>query len=130
MRYNGTMSVRGLGIDVVEIRRVREALQRNQRFAERLFTRGEIDYCESMARREIHYAARFAAKEAFFKALGTGWRLGMGWHEVEVCHDSLGKPELILSGKTAAEFRSRKLCAAHLSIAHERNVAVAVVVVE
>lgn len=117
-------------MDVVEIRRVREALDRNPRFAEKLFTDDEIRYCESMARREIHYAARFAAKEAFFKALGTGWRLGMGWHEVEVCHDSLGRPELALTGRTAVEFQRRNLRNLHLSISHERNQAVAVVVVE
>jgi holo-[acyl-carrier protein] synthase len=124
------MAVRGLGVDVVEIRRVREALERNPRFAEKLFTADEIRYCESMARRETHYAARFAAKEAFFKALGTGWRLGMGWHEVEVCHDSLGRPELALTGRTAVEFQRRNLRNLHLSISHERNQAVAVVVVE
>jgi len=117
-------------MDMVEVRRVREALERNPRFAERLFTADEISYCESMARREIHYAARFAAKEAFFKALGTGWRLGMGWHEVEVRHDPLGRPELALTGRTAVEFQRRNLCHLHLSISHERNQAVAVVVVE
>ncbi|MDY0298156.1 MAG: holo-ACP synthase [Acidobacteriota bacterium] len=124
------MALRGIGIDMVEIRRVREALDRNPHFADKLFTPGEIAYCESMARRETHYAARFAAKEAFFKALGTGWRLGMGWQEVDVRHDELGKPLLHLSGRTAEEFRRRRLRCLHLSITHERNQAVAVVVVE
>jgi len=123
------MKIRGLGIDVVDIRRVREALERNPRFAERLFTGGEISYCESMARRETHFAARFAAKEAFFKALGTGWRLGMGWQEVDVVRDTLGKPEIRLSGRTLEEFRNRGNREIHLSISHERAVAVAVVVV-
>ena len=124
------MALKGLGIDIVDIRRVLEALQRNPRFAERLFTGAEIAYCESMARREVHYAARFAAKEAFFKALGTGWRLGMGWHEVEVRRDHLGKPELILSGRTLEEFGKRGLSGNYLSISNERQLAVAVVVVE
>lgn len=124
------MAIKGMGIDVVDIRRVLEALERNPRFAERLFTSAEIEYCESMARREVHYAARFAAKEAFFKALGTGWRLGMGWNEVEVQRDHFGKPELRISGRTAEEFRKRRLSGHHLSISHERQLAVAVVVVE
>ncbi|MFN2514209.1 MAG: holo-ACP synthase, partial [Pyrinomonadaceae bacterium] len=79
-----------IGIDIIEVRRVREVLERNPRFTERVFTEAERSYCDSRGVVAAqHYAARFAAKEAALKALQTGWRGGITWHDVEIAaHDS------------------------------------------
>ncbi len=122
--------VKGIGVDIVEIKRIQQVLADNKRFAERVFAPSEIEYCETKARKAQHYAARFAAKEAFFKALGTGWRDGMGWHEIIVENDDLGKPRIQLSGKTLEVFNDRGLASIHLSISHEKIHAVAMVVLE
>ncbi len=122
--------VKGIGVDVIEVGRVRRIISRDTRFAERVFSPAEIAYCEGKHAREQHYAARFTAKEAFFKALGTGWRDGMGWTDVAVQNDSLGKPEIVLSGRAAEVFSARGLTAVHLSISHTREHAVSVVVLE
>jgi holo-[acyl-carrier protein] synthase len=122
--------LQGLGIDLIEVARVKKLVESDGRFAERVFSAAEIAYCESKHNRAQHYAARFAAKEAFFKALGTGWRDGMGWTEVAVGNDGLGKPEIVLSGRAAEVFANRGLHAIHLSISHTREHAVSVVVLE
>ncbi|HYY93646.1 MAG TPA: holo-ACP synthase, partial [Pyrinomonadaceae bacterium] len=94
-----------IGIDIIEIRRVREVLARTPRFRERVFTGGERAYCDSRgANAAQHYAARFAAKEAAFKALRTGWREGLSWHHVEVTSDDLGAPALQLGGHARTLF--------------------------
>ncbi len=122
--------VKGVGVDIVEIARIQKVLGDNSRFAERVFSPQEIEYCETKARKAQHYAARFAAKEAFFKALGTGWRDGMGWHEIIVENDELGKPKIRLAGRTLEIFEARGLQFIHLSISHEKIHAVAMVVLE
>lgn len=122
--------VKGIGVDIVEINRIQQVLADNKRFTERVFAPAEVEYCEGKARKAQHYAARFAAKEAFFKALGTGWRDGMGWHEIIVENDRLGKPQIHLSGKTLEIFQGRGLESIHLSISHEKVHAVAMVVLE
>lgn len=126
--YN--FGVQGIGIDLIEVRRIKTLIERDGRFAERIFSAAEIAYCESKHAREQHYAARFTAKEAFFKALGTGWRDGMGWIDVAVCNDELGKPEIVLSGRTAEIFVTRGLHSIQLSISHTREHAVSVVILE
>jgi len=122
--------IKGTGIDIIDIPRIKKILEKDDRFIEKVFSTTEIDYCKSKHKQEIHFAARFAAKEAFFKALGTGWRYGMRWEEVSVQNDSLGKPELKLSGATQAYFEKNKLKHIHLSISHTREYAVASVVLE
>lgn len=122
--------IKGIGVDMVEIDRVRRLIEQDPGFAERIFTRREIDYCESKFSRAQHYAARFTAKEAFFKALGTGFRDGMGWRDVEVENDELGKPQLRLAAVALRQFRRRKLKRALLSLSHTRGMAVALVVIE
>ena len=122
--------VKGIGVDIIEVQRVKRLLEGDRRFAERLFTAAEIAYCRGKHYSAQHYAARFTAKEAFFKALGSGWRDGMGWHEVEVVNDKLGKPSLRLRGKARERFAALKLKRLHLSISHTREHAVALVVVE
>lgn len=122
--------IKGVGVDMVEIERVHRLIEQDQGFAERIFTRREIAYCESKFCRAQHYAARFTAKEAFFKALGTGFRDGMSWRDVEVENDELGKPQLRLAAVALRQFRRRKLKRTLLSLSHTRGMAVALVVIE
>ena len=121
-----------IGIDIIEIRRVREALARTPRLRERVFTEAERAYCDSRgaAAAAQHYAARFAAKEAAFKALGTGWRGGLSWHHVEVASDEAGAPRLQLSGHARELFERLGATHAHLSLSHTTEHAVAQVIFE
>jgi holo-[acyl-carrier protein] synthase len=91
----------GIGYDMVEVSRLELVLSRwGSRFEERVFTPLELAYCKSKKNCVQRMACRFAAKEAVFKALGTGWQGGVGWTDIEVTNDGLGKPSIILSGKT------------------------------
>src|SRR5438445_13615119 len=93
----------GTGIDIAEVPRIREAIERHgQRFLNRIFTEGEIQYCESKANRVERFAARFAAKEAGMKALGTGWNHGVRWRDLEVRRQPGGRPTLMFHGKAPA----------------------------
>jgi holo-[acyl-carrier protein] synthase len=121
----------GTGIDIAEVPRIAASIQRfGGRFLRRVFTAGEIRYCESKANRAERYAARFAAKEAAMKALGTGWNRGVRWRDIEVTREPGGRPTIILHGK-AAEF-AEKLGAAHvaLSLSHTAEQAIAQVILE
>ena len=121
----------GTGIDIAEVPRIREAIERHgQRFLNRIFTEGEIQYCESKANRVERYAARFAAKEAGMKAIGTGWNHGVRWRDIEVARKPGGRPSLVLHGK-AAEFAA-KLGATNiaLSLTHTAEQAMAQVILE
>ena len=110
---------------------MREVLDRTPRFRERVFTPRERDYCDARgAASAQHYAARFAAKEAALKALGTGWSGGVGWRDVEVINDSSGRPELILSGTARELFRLSGATRTHLSLSHTAEHAVAQVILE
>ncbi len=121
----------GLGLDISEIDRIEAAIVRHgQRFLDRLFTPGETEYCERHQNRYERYAARFAAKEAAMKALGTGWAHGIRWRDIEVTREASGKPTLRLTG-AAREFAER-LGVRHisLSITHSGNLALAQVIFE
>jgi holo-[acyl-carrier protein] synthase len=121
----------GTGIDIAEVPRIAASLERfGGRFLCRLFTAGEIRYCESKANRAERYAARFAAKEAAMKALGTGWNRGVRWRDIEVTREPGGRPTLLFHGK-AAEF-AEKLGAVHiaLSLSHTAEQAIAQVILE
>jgi holo-[acyl-carrier protein] synthase len=121
----------GTGIDIAEVPRIAEAIERHgERFIRRVFTEGEIAYCDSKANRIERYAARFAAKEAAMKALGTGWNHGVRWRDVEVSRQPGGRPTMVFHGK-AAEFAA-KLGAAHvaLSLSHTAEQAIAQVILE
>ncbi len=122
--------IKGTGIDIIDIPRIKKKTTEDSRFIEKLFTETEIHYCESKYRKEIHYAARFAAKEAFFKAMGTGWRGGMKWADISIENDDLGKPEIKLQGKTLENFKEKNFNQIHLSISHTREYAVAFVIIE
>lgn len=121
----------GTGIDIAEVPRIREAIERHgERFLKRVFTEGEIQYCESKANRVERYAARFAAKEAGMKAIGTGWNHGVRWRDIEVARKPGGRPTLMLHGK-AEEFAA-KLGATNiaLSLTHTAEQAFAQVILE
>lgn len=120
-----------IGIDIIEVARIREVLLRTPRFAERVFTRAERDYCDSRGVVAAqHYAARFAAKEAALKALQTGWRGGISWQDVEVSARESGAPYLIFTGHVLTVFDKLGASTAHLSISHTSEHAIAQVVLE
>ena len=121
----------GIGIDISEPHRLEEAVGRyGRRFLERVFTPREIAYCESKRNKWERYAARFAAKEAAFKALGTGWRRGVRWQEAEVVNEPSGKPTLELTG-TALQFARRLgVSSISLSLTHSGQFALAQVIFE
>ena len=105
----------GIGYDMVEVSRLESVLSRwGRRFEERVFTARELAYCKSKKNCIQRMACRFAAKEAVFKALGTGWQGGVGWTDIEVTNDGLGKPSIILSGK--AQQLSRQLGVANILV--------------
>ena len=110
---------------------MRDVLARTPRFRTRVFTERERGYCDARgAASAQHYAARFAAKEAALKALGTGWSGGVGWRDVEVINDSSGRPVLLLSGTALELFRLSGATRAHLSLSHTAEHAVAQVLFE
>ena len=119
--------ITGIGTDIVETDRIAKAIEKEQCFRELFFSKNEIAYCEPKTNKYQHYAARFAAKEAFFKAMGTGWKNGTAFNEVETVNNENGKPELKLLGKTAISIGVMKI---HVSLSHIKNIATAVVVVE
>ena len=121
----------GTGVDLCEVQRIRRAAERfGRRFLERVFTPREIAYAERKASKYERYAARFAAKEAGMKAIGTGWRRGVRWKDFEVVNLPTGKPTLVFHGK-AAEF-AEKLGVRHvaLSLTHTKETALAHVILE
>jgi len=120
-----------IGIDIIEVERIREVLLRTPRFAERVFTPSERAYCDSRgAGAAQHYAARFAAKEAALKAFQTGWRGGISWQDVEISARESGAPFLIFYGPVHLLFEKSGATAAHLSISHTTQHAIAQVVLE
>jgi holo-[acyl-carrier protein] synthase len=123
--------IAGTGLDVAEVDRIRAAIERfGRRFIERVYTPAEIAYVERKANRFERYAARFAAKEAGMKAIGTGWRHGVRWRDFEVANLPSGKPTLLLHG-VAARFAERLgVKSVSLSITHTAAVAVAFVIME
>lgn len=128
------MAIAGTGIDSIEVDRIERALTRPEtgaRFRARVFTNREVAYCEARGRGRFQsYAARFAAKEATMKALGTGWNRNVGWSEIEVVRERGRAPTIVLSGKTAAFGLRRKIERFHLSLTHTATLAIAHVIAE
>lgn len=122
----------GIGTDIADIGRFQRFLDDdNAPLLRRLFTEGERAACLARKRGAAAcLAARFAAKEAFLKALGTGLRDGLSWHDMEVVNDDLGKPELNLSGRARELYRERNIGRLFLSLSHDGGCAVAMVVLE
>lgn len=123
--------IAGLGIDLMDVARIR-AFQRRwgERGLRRLFSDDELDYCVGLADPAPSLAARFAAKEAFFKAVGTGWGRGGDWTEVAVRRLDSGAPELSLAGRAAETARARGTQHLHVSLTHTDTTAAAVVILE
>jgi len=121
----------GMGVDIAEIDRVEAAIRRHgQAFLERVFTPEEIRYCERHKAKFERYAARFAAKEAAMKALGTGWRRGVRWRDIEVRNEASGKPGIHFAGVAAELAEKMGARHFHLSITHSGNLALAQVILE
>ena len=122
--------ITGLGIDTVEVARIADKIGKENGFRELVFSAGEIAYCESKPHKYEHYAARFAAKEAFFKAIGTGWLNGTAFNEVEVTNDERGKPAIRFLGETFVTVKDLPICAVLVSLTHTKTTAAAVVIIE
>jgi holo-[acyl-carrier protein] synthase len=120
-----------IGIDIIEVARIREVLLRTPRFADRVYTAAERTYCDSRGVVAAqHYAVRFAAKEAALKALQTGWRGGISWQDVEISAHESGAPFLIFRGEVLAVFEKFRATATHLSMSHTSEHAIAQVILE
>jgi holo-[acyl-carrier protein] synthase len=120
------MRIHGIGIDVVEVERIASAIARHgEPFLSRLFTESERTYCSSQKRPELHYAARFAAKEAVSKALGTGIGGEAGWLDLEITRDALGAPKLVLHGAAADFAKSKGIPEIQISLSHAKEYAAA-----
>jgi holo-[acyl-carrier protein] synthase len=121
----------GVGTDLIEIARIAQSVERfGERFLVRVFTPSEIAYCQRKKNAAESFAARFAAKEAGAKALGTGISRGVGWLELEVGREPGGRPLLQLSGRAAERAHEMGVRKVSLSLTHSRDVALAVVVME
>jgi holo-[acyl-carrier protein] synthase len=119
------------GTDIIEIKRIEKSIEKYENFIKKVFTKKEIEYCESKKNQKYqHYAARFAAKEAFSKALGTGLS-GFTLKDIYIVNDDKGKPTLIAENK-AAEIVKEKFgeCSIHVSLSHEKEYAIAFVIIE
>lgn len=125
------MAIIGCGIDLAKVSRFQRLIDENkQALLERLFTLAELDYALAFKRGGEHLAARFAAKEAFLKALGTGLRFGLSWQDLEVCRDELGCPRLAVRGRALELLATKNGARVHLSYSHDGEYAVAQVILE
>jgi holo-[acyl-carrier protein] synthase len=122
--------IAGVGIDIIEVERVGEKIRKDTGFKEKIFSPLEIVFCDSKAQSDLHYAARFAAKEAFLKATGQGLALGVELSDVEVCVDEQGKPFIKLSGNFAILAGQNNWNKIHVSLSHIKSTACAVVIIE
>jgi holo-[acyl-carrier protein] synthase len=122
--------ITGIGIDIVEVERIAEKIEKNNGFRELVFSANEIAYCESKTHKYEHYAARFAAKEAFFKALGTGWLNDTSFNEVEIINNEQGKPGVVLLGLTNTTVNTLGNFNIMVSLSHIKLTATAVVIIE
>lgn len=123
--------IAGIGTDISAIERFqRFVAEKNEALLRRIFTERERSLCSSRRNSATCFAARFAAKEAFLKALGTGLADGISWQDMEVVRNEQGKPDLLLSGRAEEIFRERKLGRIFLSLSHDGGCAVAMVILE
>jgi holo-[acyl-carrier protein] synthase len=123
--------ISGIGTDIVAINRFQRFIDEdNTALLNRIFTDRERAVCTAKKNSAACFAARFAAKESFLKSLGTGLRYGISWQDIEVINNSLGKPELLLTGRASEIFASRSLSTSFLSLSHDGEYAIAVVVLE
>jgi holo-[acyl-carrier protein] synthase len=121
----------GTGVDLAEVDRIRKAIERfGSRFTERIYTGAEIAYAEQKGNRYERYAGRFAAKEAAMKAIGTGWKGGVRWHDFEITNLPSGKPSLRLYGEAARIAQRIGVRSIYLSLTHTAELGMAQVILE
>jgi|SRR6185437_860573 holo-[acyl-carrier protein] synthase len=121
----------GIGTDLAEVGRIRDSIERfGPRFLNRIYTERERAYAASKANSAERFAARFAAKEAGMKAIGTGWNLGVTWKDFEVVNERSGRPKLHLSGVALAVAERMGVRRTSISLTHTRGMALAVVILE
>ena len=120
-----------MGVDIAEVQRIREAIERHgEGFLKRVYTDRERAYCERFKNKYERYAGRFAAKEAAMKALGTGWRRGVKWVDLEVVREMSGRPTLAIAGEAAKIAQQIGVKSVALSITHTEHQALAQVIFE
>ncbi len=121
-------NIRGIGVDVVDVKRMKSVLEKQKEyFLNKVFSDMEVTYCKTRKKPYIHFAARFAAKEAVAKAMRTGWSGAFHWRDIEVVNDQTGAPHILLSREVA---KALEHCNVHLSLSHTENTVVAFVVLE
>jgi holo-[acyl-carrier protein] synthase len=120
------MDVLGIGTDITECLRIAQMIERHgELFVDRVYTPEETGYCRNRKQATQHFTGRWAAKEAVLKALGTGWRRGITWHDVEVCNEPGGRPVIVLRGGAREVARQLGIVQVQISISHCRSHAVA-----
>ena len=125
------MRILGIGTDITEVLRIAQMIERHgELFITRVYTPHEIEYCSTRKAATQHYAGRWAAKEAVLKALGTGWRRGISWRDIEVRNQASGAPTIELRGGARDVFERVGIAVMHISISHSRNHAIAYAVAE
>jgi holo-[acyl-carrier protein] synthase len=120
----------GTGIDITEVNRVADKIARGNGFVQKVFSKAEIEFCESKKNKHENYAVRFAAKEAFLKATGFGLTLGYDLCDIEVVNDPLGKPAILLHGNFKEQGEKKGWNKIHVSLSHVQAMACAVVIIE
>jgi len=120
----------GTGIDIIEVERIAKVMQRDLGFREKIYTEGEIAYCETKKNKYQHYAARFSAKEALMKAIGTGWRFGIRFADIDIYHDEMGQPHIRLTGKAKELAEREGFSKIHVSLSHVKELTTAIVIIE
>jgi len=120
----------GIGTDIVEVKRVEKMVAKGRQYLETIFTENEMDYCDTKAGKSEHYAARYAAKEAVLKALGTGWRGGFAYSDIEITNEELGKPQVFVRGKVRNFFEHHQIQQTSISLSHTKEIAIAVIILE
>ncbi len=119
----------GIGTDIFEVERMKTKIEKQPSLIEGIFTNNEISYCNQFKNKAQRFAARYAAKEAFLKALGTGWRDGITFKDINIINDNLGKPEIKLSGIAKQIADKLGVTAIHLSMSHTKELANAFVII-
>ncbi len=118
----------GIGTDIIEIDRIKDSIEKNgDRFLSKIYTPTEIEYCQSKANKYQHFAARFAAKEAVYKALATGWQEVLSWQDIEIFNESTGMPVVTMRGKLKEFLSDDK--SLKISISHSKNYVVCVAII-
>lgn len=120
----------GVGIDNIEVKRIKKQIDGSSKFKEKIFTAKEIEYCESKKNYAESFAARFAAKEAFLKAIGTGWSDGLQFKDIEILNDERGKPMVHLQGKAKQIILDNEINNIQVSITHLKKIASAIIIIE